>query len=239
MRRSCWRNAAVLIGCAAVGLSPSRAVAEGQGVVPLASFSITPYVGVGFQSEYYDHVVRFSNGDTELLAIDPGNSAVFGVDVGYHFDTPWTVYANLATSSPEAEYVENGELRADIGLTTSQFEVGMLYDISSFPVAGRIAPFLIGGGASLTRHSLERFTWNDTFVEPNATSVGVHALAALDIPLAPKLSLLSQIKWTLSALSLGDLEEKIAAAQGGGLTADLESQTSNYFVFSLGLALRP
>ena len=239
MRRNCWRNAVVLIGCAAVGLSPSRAVAEGLGAVPLPSFSITPYVGVGIQSEYYDHVVRFSNGETELLAIDPGNSAVFGVNVGYHFDTPWSIYADAATSSPEAEYVENGELRADIGLTTSQFEAGILYDISSFPVAGRIAPLLIGAGASLTRHSLQRFTWNDTFVEPNGTSIGVHALAALDIPLAPKLSLRGQGKWTLSALSLGDVEEKIAAAQGGGLTADLERQTSSYFVFSLGLALRP
>jgi hypothetical protein len=64
-------------------------------------------------------------------------------------------------------------------------------------------------------------------------------VAALDIPLAPKLAFHSQAKLTMTPLSLGDLEEKIAAAQGGGVTATLDAGMSSYFQLLIGAAYRP
>ena len=76
-------------------------------------------------------------------------------------------------------------------------------------------------------------------IRPSATSIGAHALAALDIPLAPRLTFHGQAKLTLTPLSRGDLEEKIAAAEGGGVTATLDGGTSTYFQLLVGAAYRP
>ncbi len=52
----------------------------------------------------------------------------------------------FSTSTPEATYVEDNDVRPDVDLRTTQLELGLLYDLSTFPVAGKIAPFMIGGG---------------------------------------------------------------------------------------------
>lgn len=241
MRQIRW-NSIALLGCAALFL-PGPAFAQARRAMrvlePLGQFWVTPYLGVGFQNRYYDGVVRFSDGSTKFLTIDPGTDIVFGAQVGYRFRRAWTLYGNVATSSPDAGYVENLNLRPDVGLRTTQVEGGVLYDLRTFPVGGKIAPFSIGGGLSLTVHSLHRFTWDGNFIEPSTTSVGVHGLAALDIPLAPKLSLRGQAKLTLSRLARGDLEDKIAFAEGGGVTGRLDGKTLANFLISGGVTIRP
>lgn len=178
------RNTMVFLACIALLLSNSaRAQARRAAPPPrpLRSFSVTPYLGVGFQNRYYDGVVRFSDGSTALLTFDPGSDVVLGVQGGYRFQPKLSALVNLATSSPGARYVEDGSLRPDVGLTTMQLDAGLLYDLRTFPVGGKAAPFSVGGGLSLTFHSLSRFTWNGNIVEPGTTSVGIHGLAALDI----------------------------------------------------------
>lgn len=91
----------------------------------------------------------------------------------------------------------------------------------------------------MTSHSLKRFTWNGNAIRLGTTSIGAHGLATLDIPVAPKLNFHGQAKLSLTPLSLGDLEEKIAAAEGGGLTATLDAGTSTYFQMLFGVAYRP
>ncbi len=233
-----WWSTFLLLGFAGGLLLPASAGAQSTPLSPIGSFWVTPYLGVGFQGTYYDDVVQFSDGGMDFLKIDPGSALVYGVQLGYRHRSTWTVNLNVATSSPDAQYVEDLELRPDVDLRTTQLEVGLLYDLSSFPVGGKIAPFLIGGGLSLTFHSLDRFTWGGNFIEPSNTSIGVHGLAALDIPLVPKVSLRGQAKLAVISLSLSDVEEKIAIAEGGGVTATLDSETTTYFVISVGVTVR-
>lgn len=236
-----FRGTVALLGSAAL-LLPGPALAQAAratGVLePLGSFWVTPYLGIGLQNKYYDGLVHFSNGGTDLLVIDPGAGIVFGVQVGYRFRPAWTFYGDLATSSPDAGYIENRTLRPDIGLATTQIEAGVLYDVGTFPVAGKIAPLSIGGGLSLTVHTLQRFTWGGTYVAPTTTSVGLHGLAALDIPLAPKVSVRAQTKLTVSRLARGDLEQKIAFAEGPGLTATLDGRTLTHLLIAAGITIR-
>jgi hypothetical protein len=129
-------------------------------------------------------------------------------------------------------------LRPNVGLRSTQIEGGALYDLSTFPVAGKIAPLSVGGGLSLTIHTLNRFTWGGTFIQPRTTSLGVHGIAALDLPVAPKVSVRGQAKLVLSRLATGNLETKIAFAEGGGVTARLDTRTLTYLVISGGVTIR-
>jgi hypothetical protein len=200
---------------------------------------IAPYFGAGFQSAYYDGVVQFSDGSSAFLTVDPGTTVVLGLQLGYRLSSKWTLQGNVSTASPTAEYIEDLQLRPENNLRTTQIEAGVLYDAASLRVGRDKAPLSVGGGLSLTSHSMKNLIWNGNAIRPSATSIGAHALAALDIPLAPRLSFHSQVKLTMSPLSRDDLEEKLAAAQGGSVTATLDGGTSTYFQFLVGAAYRP
>ena len=200
---------------------------------------IAPYIGVGFQNAYYDGVVQFSDGTSEFLTVDPGTSVLAGAQFGYRFSPKWTLHVNVSTTSPNAEYIEDLSPRPDNSLRTNQLEAGLLYNAASVRIGRDQAPLAVGGGLSVTNHSLKRFTWSDNAIRPSTTSIGAHGLAALDIPLAPKLNFRGQAKVSVTPLSLGDLEEKIAAAQGGAVTASLNSGTSLAFQMLFGVSYRP
>ncbi len=232
------RKRFLLLACAGVLLLPGDGWAQAAPLSPLGSFWLAPYLGVGFQGEYHDAIVVFADGDRELLRLDPGTAIAYGVQVGYRTGMAWTVHANLSHSVPEARYVENNNVRPNVDLKTTQLELGLLYDLSTFPIADKIAPFFIGGGLSLTFHSFDPFRWDDEFIEPSSTSIGVHGLAVLDIPLAPKVSLRGQAKLTASSLALGDLNDKIAFAEGTAIVNSLDGGIATYFVLSAGLTFR-
>jgi hypothetical protein len=200
---------------------------------------IAPYFGAGFQNNYYDGLVQFSDASSAFLTLDPGTSTVLGVQLGYRLSPKWSVQGSLSTAAPNASYIENLTLRPDQHLRTTQIDAGLLYDAAALRVGKDKAPITIGGGLSLTSHSIKNFLWNGNTIRPGATSVGAHVVAGLDIPLAPKVSFHSQAKLSLTPLSRGDLEEKIGAAQGGGVTATLDGGTSTYFQLNLGAAYRP
>ncbi len=235
-------NAVVVLACGAL-LLPSSATGQARQQTrapkPAGALWVAPYIGVGFQNAYYDGVVQFSDGNTDFLTVDPGSSVLLGLQVGYRFNPKWTLHLNASTSSPNAEYIEDLTPRPDNDLRTTQVEAGLLYDIAAVRVGRDNAPFSIGGGLSLTSHSLKRFTWDGNAIRPSTTSVGAHGLAALEIPLAPKLNFRGQAKVSVTPLSLGDLEDKIAAAQGGGVTASLDAGTSTNFQMTFGVAYRP
>jgi hypothetical protein len=200
---------------------------------------VAPYIGVGFQSNYYDGVVQFSDGGTDFLTVDPGSTALIGLQIGYRVSPKWTLHGNISTASLNAQYIEDLTPRPDSDLRTTQIEAGALYDVGALRLGKDKAPISVGGGLSLTTHSMKQFTWNGNAIRPSTTSLGAHALAALDIPLAPKLTFHGQAKLSVTPLSLGDLEEKIAAAEGGGLTASLDAGTSSYFQLLFGAAYHP
>lgn len=235
-------NAFTLIACGAL-LLPSSASSQSRpqprASKPAGAIWVAPYIGVGFQSSYYDDVVQFSDGSSDFLMVDPGTSVLLGLQLGYRFSPKWTLHLNASTSSPNAEYIEDLTPRPDNDLRTTQFEAGLLHDVAALRVGRDNAPLSIGGGLSMTSHSLRRFTWNGNAIRPSTTSVGAHGLAALDIPLAPKLNFHGQAKVSVTPLSLGDLEDKIAAAEGGGVTASLDAGTSTNFQLLFGVAYRP
>jgi opacity protein-like surface antigen len=241
------KNALAGVACGVL-LLPSLAAAQArpetrapQTRAPQAAQGIwvAPYIGFGVQSAYYDGVVQFSDGSSAFLTVDPGTSAVLGMQLGYRFNPKWTLQVNLSTSSPNAAYIEDLAPRPDKSLRTNQFEAGVLYDATSFRVGRNKAPLSIGGGLSLTSHSMKQFTWNGNAIRPSTTSLGAHGLAALEIPLAPKLNFRGQAKVSVTPLALGDLEKKIAAAEGGGVTASLDSKTSIAFQMLFGVSYRP
>ncbi len=173
-----------------------------------------------------------------MLRLDPGTAIVYGVQAGYRTGMAVTLQANLSYSVPEATYVEDNNTRPSVDVKTTQLELGLLYDVSTLPIADKIAPFLIGGGLSLTFHSFDPFQWSGDFIQPSTTSIGAHGLVALDIPLAPKVSLRGQAKLTASKLALGDLNDKIAFADGNAIVSSLDGGISTYFVLSAGLTFR-
>ena len=232
------KNRFLLLACAGVLLLPGQGWAQTTPSSPLGSFWVTPYLGVAFQGEYHDGLVQFADGDIELLRLDPGSALVYGVQAGYRTGMAVTLQANLSYSVPEARYIEDNNIRPGVDVKTTQLELGLLYDLSTFPIADKIAPFLIGGGLSLTFHSFDPFQWSGDFIQPSSTSIGVHGLAALDIPLAPKISLRGQAKLTASSLALGDLNDKIAFAEGTAIVNSLDGGISTYFVLTAGLTFR-
>ncbi len=239
--RQNWKKIIPFVGSAVLLLSSAMQAQVRRAPQPvqrLRAFSVTPYLAIGFQNTYYDGLVQFSDGSTKLLTIDPGSDLVLGAQVGYRVRPRWSALVNVATSSPEARFVEDGSLRPDLGLRTTQLEAGLLYDVSTFPMSGKVAPLSVGGGLSLTVHSVNRFSWDGNFVEPQTTSIGLHGLAALDIPLSPRVNFHGQTKLVLTPLSRGDLENKIALADGKP-AATLDGGTSTYFVISAGVTFRP
>jgi len=236
------KNALTGIACGML-LLPSLAAAQArpqkQAPKPAGAIWVAPYIGVGFQTAYYDNVVQFSDGSSSFLTVDPGSSVLLGLQAGYRFSPKWTLHLNASTSSPNAEYIEDLTPRPDNDLRTTQLEAGLLYDVAALRVGRNNAPLSVGGGLSLTSHSLNRFTWNGNAIRPSTTSIGAHALAALEIPLAPKLNFRGQAKVTVTPLSLGDLEQKIAAAEGGPVTASLDAGTSTSFQMLFGVSYRP
>lgn len=229
----------MLLGCAGTLMLPSLARAQEVPLSPIGSFSVTPYLGLGFQSEYHDAVVEFDDGDRELLRLEPGTGIVIGVQAGYRVGSSLTAQANLSYSAPAAEYVEDNEVRPSVDVKTILFELGVLHDLSTFPVGANVASFLVGGGLSLTFHSFDPFQWDDVFIEPSSTSFGVHGLAALDIPLASKLTFRGQVKLTVTSLALGDLNDKIALAEGNLIVNPLDGGIGTYLVLSAGVTIRP
>lgn len=194
---------------------------------------MTPYIGIGFQGEYHDAIVQFTDGNLELLRLEPKSAIVYGVTAGIRAGTAWTVQANLSTSTPEATYVEDNNVRPNMDVRTTQVELGLLYDLSTFDVGEKIAPFMVGGGLSLMLHSFDPFQWDGTLIEPSSTSIGAHGLAALDLPLSPKVSLRGQAKLTVTSLSLGDLNDKIGFAEGTAILNPLDGGLSTYMVISV------
>lgn len=235
-------NAFTAIACGAL-LLPTSATGQTRQQTrapkPAGAIWVAPYIGVGFQSTYYDDVVQFSDGSSDFLTVDPGSSVLLGLQFGYRFSPKWTLHLNASTSSPSAEHIEDLTPQPDNNLRTTQLEAGLLHDVAALRVGRDNAPISIGGGLSLTSHSLKRFTWNDNAIRPSTTSVGVHGLAALEIPLAPKLNFRGQAKVSVTPLSLGDLEDKIATAEGGGVTAGLDAGTSTNLQMTFGVAYRP
>lgn len=236
------KNALTGLTCGVL-LLPSLAAAQTrpqrQAPKPAGAIWVAPYIGLGFQSAYYDDVVQFSDGSSDFLTVDPGSSAVLGLQFGYRFNPKWTLHLNASTSAPNAEYIEDLTPRPDNDLRTTQFEAGLLYDVAALRVGRDKAPLSVGGGLSLTSHSLKRFTWDGNAIRPSTTSLGAHGLAALEIPLAPKLNFRGQAKVSVTPLSLGDLEDKIAAAEGGAVTASLDAGTSTAFQMLFGVSYRP
>jgi hypothetical protein len=222
------------------GSAGAQARTQARAMQPSSSgLWIAPYFGAGFQSTYYDGVVQFSDGTTAFLTVDPGTSVVLGLQLGYRLSPKWTLQGNISTASPSTEYIEDLQLRPENHLRATQIEAGMLYDAASLRIGRDKAPLAVGGGLSLTSHSMKNLIWNGNAIRPSATSIGAHALAALDIPLAPRLTFHSQAKLTMTPLSRGDLEEKLAAAQGGSVAATLDSGMSTYFQLLIGAAYRP
>lgn len=234
-----WRRSAMVFLVIGWTVAPSSGAAQQAGSAGgIGSVWITPYLGVGIQGDYYNGVVQFSDGGTDLLAIAGGTAPVLGVQLGYRFRRALTIHANLSTASPNVDFVEDGTPRPDVDVRTTQFDLGLLYDVGSFPVAGRIAPIFLGGGATFTFHSLDGFQWDDNFVQPGTTSIGFHGFLGFDVPVGPRISIRGQGKLSVTPLALGDLEEKIAIAEGGGVTAQVDGGTQSYFVLAAGVTIR-
>jgi hypothetical protein len=199
-------------------------------------FRVTPLVGLGVWGDYYQGPVLFSDGDRDFLEIEPDAGVTVGLQLSYYLTERLAVYVGATYASPDADYVEDRNVRPDIELKTLDVDLGVLFDVARF---GSVTPstFALGGGLSVVSHSPEGMVWDGERIEPTTTSLGVHGLGALDLGLTALLALRVQLELGVVALRLDDLEEALAFADNEA-AADLDSEAVTYAQASIGLTLR-
>ncbi len=222
-----------LAAAALASLLSSAAVADEESQPSRGRLTITPYVGLVFQSEYYEDFVLFRGEDPEFLLIEPETGPALGLDLAYLFTPKLAGYVQLSYLSTEARYIEDDNLRPDVDFDMLRLEAGVRYTLAS--LGAKRAPLFGGGGLSFTSHSVDNMRWDDRPVEASATSVGVHALLGIDYPVGSSLSLRGALKLSFTPLNLDELENEIAQAERE--LAELDGETSRVLELQFGLTI--
>lgn len=204
-------------------LGPNFASAQRAAKTTPQKTWLSPSIGFGSHGTFYNGILKFSDNSVDFLMIDPGSAFTLGLQIGHRFQPSLTGYLSLSTSSTQARYIEDLTVRPSLDLRTTLFEVGILHDIGNLKSGPTGIPIQLGGGLSLVTNKLKNFAWDGILITSSSTSLGFHGLGALEIPFEPSISFRGQIRMNFTAPSYGDLEKKIAAAEGGGVTASMDS----------------
>lgn len=204
-------------------LGPNFASAQNSTKTTHQKTWLSPSIGFGSQGTFYNGIISFSDSSVDFLMIDPGSAFTLGLEIGHRFQPSLTGYFSLSTSLAGARYIEDLTVRPKLDLRTTRFEFGILHDIGKIKSGPTWIPIQVGGGLSLVSTKLKNFTWDGILISSSSTSLGFHGLGALEIPFGPNTSFRGQIRLNFTSPSYGDLEKKIAAAEGGGVTASMDS----------------
>ena len=100
------------------------------------SWTIVPQLGLAFAGGYYDDLVVTTfpsgDGDTDLLAIDPGLAVRLAVSAEYAATSTVSLYDSVVGSWPKADVEVNGIRRPenpDIDMSVFEIGVGALFQL--------------------------------------------------------------------------------------------------------------
>lgn len=189
-------------------IGPGTAFA--QEAPPPSRLSITPHLGVVSESDFVNGLVRFSDGDTDFISIEPRTGLLFGVALNYRFQPKVTGVLGLSYTVAGARYIEKDNFRRDAGISTIRIQPGVMVNVLS---AGR-SDVSVGGGLTIARIAIDDIVWNGGRVESSSTAIGLFGAAGIDVPLSGRVSFHAHLALELSKPSYGDLEDGLARADG-------------------------
>lgn len=218
----------LLVALLAVGSSPAFA----QPATRTSKFAITPHLGVVSEGAYADGPIVFSDGDVDYILVEPRTALLIGVEVAYRFTPKLAGVLGLSFASADARYIENNDVRRDVGFDTIRIQPGVMANILS---SDKLALDL-GGGLTIYQISIDGFVWNDRRVDPGGGGLGLFGAAAIDVPLTPRLSFHSHLMLELSRPFYGGFEDDIAFADGE-VGASVDHDTRLGAVLGVGLSI--
>lgn len=191
-----------------LGVGSTAALA--QEASPPAALSITPHVGVVSESAFVDGLVRFSDGDTDFISIEPRTGILLGVELNYRFRPKVSGVLALSYTTASARYIEKDNLRRDAGTTTIRLQPGVMVDVVD---TGKLA-VAVGGGLTIARIAFEDINWDGGRVDPRSTAIGLFGAVGIDVALSRRASFHAHLALELNKPSYGDIEAGLARADG-------------------------
>ncbi len=188
--------------------------------------------GLGAQSEYHDGFVRFSDGDVDFLAVEPGTSLNLGLSGAYPFGARIDGYATLWFGTADARYIEKDNVRPDVGITTTTIDLGASYHV----LATSKLRFLAGGGLAIGFQSVDDMTWDGRRIAPSTSVIGLHGLGVLDVSITPRTAFRALLRLGLGIPRLSDFENELARAEGEA-SADVDSESRTDALLAVGVAI--
>jgi len=210
--------------------SPSAAIAQ-QASEP-AAFAITPHIGVTSESAFVDGPIVFSDGGVDYVLVEPRTGVLLGLELSYWFSKKLAGVLALSYATADARYIENNDLRRDVGIDTLRIQPGVMVNVLGTDKFG----LDVGGGLTIARISLDSLVWNDRVISPSSTAIGLFGAAGIDVTLTPRLSFHSHLMLELSRPSYGDFEDEIARADGE-TGADVDHNTRAALILAIGLSI--
>lgn len=193
-----------------VSVCMGSAVALAQEPSRPAAFSITPHLGVVSESAFVDGLVRFSDGDTDFISIEPRTGILLGVELSYRFRPKVSGVLGLSYTTASARYIEKDNFRRDAGVSTIRLQPGVMVDV----VHGGTVGVAVGGGLTIARIAFEDISWDGGRVDPGSTSIGLFGAVGIDIAMSRRASFHAHLALELNKPSYGDLEVGLARADG-------------------------
>lgn len=199
-----------------------------------SALSITPHVGVVSESAFVDGLVRFANGDTDYISVEPRTGVLLGVELNYRFRPKVSGVLALSYTTASARYIEKDNLRRDAGVSTIRLQPGVMVDVverSKLAVA-------VGGGLTIARIAFDDINWDGRPVDPGSTAIGLFGAIGLDVALSRRASFHAHLALELNKPSYGDLETGLARAEGElGADVDHDLRTAGLLVAGVTFAL--
>lgn len=205
-----------------------------QEPAPPSALSITPHVGVVSESAFVDGLVRFSDGDTDFISIEPSTGILFGVELTYRFRPKVSGVLALSYATASARYIEKDNFRRDASGSTIRLQPGVMVDVVQ---AGKVG-VAVGGGLTIARIAFEDINWNGDRVDPRSTALGLFGAVALDLALSRRASFHAHLALELNKPSYGDIEDGLARADGEtGSNVDHDLRTAVLLVAGVTFGL--
>lgn len=234
MARNVLRQASMFIRCLVLVtlLAASSGEAISQPASKPSAFVISPHVGVASESSYVEGPVVFSDGDVDFVLVEPDTAALFGVELSYWFSQRLAGVLGLSYAIADARYIEDNEVRPDVGIDTLRIQPGVMANIAS---SDKFA-FDVGGGVTIYRISLDGLVWNDRRFDASGGGLGLYGAAGIDVPLSGRLSFHSHLLLELSRPFYGGLEDDLAFADGEA-GAEVDHDTRLGAVLAVGVSI--
>lgn len=197
-----------------------------------STFTLTPHLGVTSESAYVDGPIVFADGDVDYVLVEPDAGVLIGLELSYGFTPKVDGVLGLSYSIADARYIENNDLRRDVGFNTLRIQPGVMVNI----VGSDKVSFDLGGGLSIYQLSIDGLIWNDRRVDPGGFGLGLFGAAGIDVPLTSKLSFHSHLLLELSRPFYGGFEDDIAFADGE-VGAEVDHDLRTGAVLAVGLSI--